>query len=81
MALRVGSKHQKCNVGNHGIALRSYYHCCCKNEPVIFTRHVHLKLLFHALLKVCSDCDDSVPLRLLYTKKGLSAVLHKTYLV
>ena len=37
----------------------SYY----RNEPVIFSHCVHLKLRhrFHALLKVCSDRDDIVP--------------------
>ena len=40
---------------------RSYYHCCCINEPVIFSHCVHLKLghLFHYLLKLCSDRDDT----------------------
>ena len=40
--------------------IRSYYHCCCINEPVIFSHCVHLKLRhrFYALLKVCSDRDD-----------------------
>ena len=44
--------------------IRSYYRCCCINEPVMFSNSVHLKLghRFHALLKVCSDCDDIVPL-------------------
>ena len=34
------------------------------NEPVIFSHRVHLKLgnRFHALLQVCSDRDNSVPL-------------------
>ena len=43
--------------------IRSDYHCCI-NEPVIFSHCVHLKLghRFHALLKVCSDRDDIVPL-------------------
>ena len=42
----------------------SYYRCCCINEPVIFSHCVHLELghQFRALLKVCSDCDDIVPL-------------------
>ena len=37
--------------------IRSYYHCCCINEPVIFSQCVHLKLghRFHALLKDCSN--------------------------
>ena len=45
--------------------IRSYYCCCCINEPVIFSHCVHLKLghRFHALLKACSDRDDIVPLR------------------
>ena len=40
--------------------IRSYYRCCCMNEPVVFSHCVHLKLehRFHALLKVCSDRDD-----------------------
>ena len=44
--------------------IRSYYHCCCINEPVIFSHCVHFKRgqWFHALLKVCSDRDDIVPL-------------------
>ena len=44
--------------------LRSHCRCCCINEPVIFSHCVHLKLghRFHALLKVCSDGDDIVPL-------------------
>ena len=44
--------------------IRSCYRCCCINEPVIFSHCVHLKLghRFHALLKVCSDHDDIVPL-------------------
>ena len=46
--------------------MRSYYCCCCCciNEPVIFSHCVHLKIghRFHALLKVCSDRDDIVPL-------------------
>ena len=45
--------------------IRSYYRCCCINEPLIFSHLVHLKLhvghWFHALLEVCSDCDDTVP--------------------
>ena len=44
---------------------RAYYRCCCINEPVIFSHCVHLNKLghrFHALLKVCSDRDDIVPL-------------------
>ena len=42
--------------------IRSYYRCCCINEP--FSHCVHLKLghRFHALLKVCSDRDNTVPL-------------------
>ena len=34
--------------------IRSYYRCCCTNEPIIFINCVHLKLghRFHALLKV-----------------------------
>ena len=41
--------------------IKSY---CLTNEPVIFSHCVHLKLGhgFHALLKVCSDRDDTVPL-------------------
>ena len=44
--------------------IRSYYRCCCINEAVIFSDCVHLKLghRFHALLKVCSDRDNIVPL-------------------
>ena len=44
--------------------IRSYYRCCCINEPVIPSHRVHLKLghRFNALLKVCSDRDDAVPL-------------------
>ena len=47
--------------------ISSYYCCCCINEPVFFSRCVHLKLghRFHALLKVCSDRDDTVPLTIL----------------
>ena len=43
--------------------MRSYYLCCCTNMRVIFSHCVHLKLghWFHALMKVCSDCDDIVP--------------------
>ena len=43
--------------------IRSYCCCCCLNEPVIFSHCVHLKLghRFHALLKVCSDRNDTVP--------------------
>ena len=43
--------------------VRSYYRCCCINEPVIFSHCVHLKLghWFLALLKVCSDRDDTGP--------------------
>ena len=42
----------------------SYYRYCCINEPVIFSHRAHLQLghRFHALLKVCSDRDDTVPL-------------------
>ena len=45
--------------------IRSYYRCCCINEPVILSHCVHLKPghWFHALLKVCCDRDDIVPLR------------------
>ena len=41
---------------------RSYYRCCCINEPVMFSHCVHLKLghQFRALLKVCSDRDAIV---------------------
>ena len=48
--------------------IRSYYRCCCINEPVIFSHCVHLKLghRFHALLKVCSDRDDIV--KTIYTE-------------
>ena len=48
--------------------IRSYYRCCCINEPVIFSHCVHLKLghWFHAPWKVCSDCDDIVPLKEMY---------------
>ena len=46
--------------------IRSYYRCCCINEPVIFIHCVHLKSTlehwFHALLKVCFNRDDTVPL-------------------
>ena len=40
----------------------------CINEPVIFSRRIHLKLghRFHALLKVCSDHDDTVLLSVLH---------------
>ena len=43
--------------------IRSYHCCCCMNEPVNFSHCVHLKLgyWFHALLKVWSDHDDTVP--------------------
>ena len=46
--------------------IRSYYRCCCINEPVIFSHCVHLKLghRFHALLEACFDCNDIVPLTL-----------------
>ena len=39
--------------------MRLYYHCCCIQEPVIFSHCVNLKLghRFHVLLKVCSDSD------------------------
>ena len=39
--------------------------CCCINEPVFFSNCVQRKLWhrFHALLKVCSDRDDIVPLK------------------
>ena len=40
--------------------IRSYYRCCCINEPVIFS--LKLKHRFHALLAVWSDHDDIVPL-------------------
>ena len=51
--------------------IRSYYHCCCINEPVIFSHCVHIKLghQFHALLKVCYDCDDIVPFKGLVSQK------------
>ena len=46
--------------------IRSYYHCCCINESVILSlcssALCSLGHQFHALLKVCSDRDDSVPL-------------------
>ena len=45
--------------------IRSYYYrCCCRNDPVFSSHCVHLKLghRFYALLKVCSDRDDTVPL-------------------
>ena len=47
--------------------IRSYYRCCCINEPVIFSHCVHPKLghRFYALLEVCSDCDDIVPINLI----------------
>ena len=40
--------------------IRSYYRCCCVNEPVIFSHFVKLKRghWFHALSNVCSDHDD-----------------------
>ena len=41
--------------------IRSFYCCCCINEPVIFSVHHKLGQRFHALLKVCPDCDDTVP--------------------
>ena len=46
--------------------VRSHNRCCCINEPVIFSHHVHLKRghRFHALLKVCSDRDDIVHFKL-----------------
>ena len=45
--------------------ITAYYHCYCINEPVIFSHCVHLKLGhgFHVLLKVCSDRDDTAPLK------------------
>ena len=43
----------------------SYYRCCCINEPVIFS-HLKLGQQFYALLKVCSDHDDIVPLTMLH---------------
>ena len=48
--------------------IRSYYHCCCINEPVIISHCAHLKLghRFHAPSKVCSDRDDVVPLKGMY---------------
>ena len=52
----------------HMIHVRSYmyYRCCCLHEPVIFSHCIHLTCKlghrFHALLKECSDRDDSVPL-------------------
>ena len=46
--------------------IRSYYRCCYihVNEPVILSHCVHLKLWhrFHALLNVCSDRDNTIPL-------------------
>ena len=43
---------------------RSGYRCCCINEPVNFSHCVLLKQVhrFHALLKVCTDRDERVPL-------------------
>ena len=56
--------------------IRSYYRCCCINQPVIFSHCVHFKLghRFHALLKVCSDRDDIAPLTLL--EQLLTKLLH-----
>ena len=56
------------------LIIRWYYRCCCINEPVIFSHCVHLKLghRFHALLKVCSDRDDIVPLKVLAALKKLA---------
>ena len=50
-----------------------YYRCCYINEAVIFSDCVHLKLgyWFHALLKVYSDRDDTVPLN----KEGLFLII------
>ena len=44
--------------------IKSYYRCCCINEPAIFGHCVHLKLghRFHALLKVYSNLDNTSPL-------------------
>ena len=44
--------------------IRSYYRRCCINEPVIISHCVNLTLghRFHALLIVCFDRDDIVPL-------------------
>ena len=58
--------------------IRSCYRCCCINEPVIFSHFVNLKLghWFHALSKVCTDSDDTAPLRAkharAYPMNGLS---------
>ena len=60
--------------------IRSYYRCCCINEPVMFISrcvHVELRHRFHALLKVCSDRDDVVPLMLPYVEQ-LSLVKYST---
>ena len=61
--------------------IRSYYRCCCihVNKPVHFSHCDHLKLghWFHALLKVCSDRDDIVPLTITqawYFKEAIASV-------
>ena len=58
--------------------IRSYYHCRCINEPVIVGHCVRLKLghRFHALLKVCSDRDDGVPLNALISAKTQTIYEH-----
>ena len=38
--------------------IRSYYHCCCINEPVIFSQCVHLKLLW--LWRYCAFNPNSL---------------------
>ena len=44
--------------------IRSYYRCCSINEPVICIHSVlKLRHRFHALLKICSDRDDTAPLK------------------
>ena len=55
--------------------------CCYMNEPVIFGQCV-LKLghRFHALLKVCSDCDDLVPLRFMTGNYASFAILVLVFL-
>ena len=44
--------------------IKSYYRCCCKNEPVHLQSPGHR---FHALLNVCSDRDNTAPLRWIRT--------------
>ena len=57
--------------------IRSYNRCGI-NEPVIFSHCVHLELgdQFHALFKVCSDLDDTVPLKVKYVDVFVSNLKH-----